>query len=173
MIYGNATVRRNLVIHLDYGEDVFESLQAIIAREEIHSGVIVSGYGTLNRCRYHSITTVGLPPKDGIVTLEGPFELMSIDGVIAGGKLHAHFMAGDIDRTFGGHLEPGNRVLYLCDVVIAEFAEGNLTFETSPHGLRLLAVQNGHKEPGLAVELDGEGRSRVTGPASGWGTDGK
>lgn len=169
MKYGTAAIRRHIVVHLDYGEDMYESLTEVIQREGIINGAIVSGFGTFDRVRYHAIGTVGLPPKDMFRVVEGPYELMSVDGVIAGGKLHAHFVAGDLEHAVGGHLEPGCRVLYLAEVVMAEYEGIDMSFEIEQStGLRLLAIRGGHDEPGPAVEIAPDGQPSVTGRTKGW-----
>lgn len=158
MIYGNGSIRRTIVAHLDHGEDVLESLKRIVRAEGIKNGVILNGYGTLNRCRFHSVAAVGFPPKDEFYTVEGPFELLSLSGTIANGEIHVHVEVADKDHAFGGHLEPGSRVLYLCDVAIAELGDIDMAFEVRPKtGLKLLTVKPGREETGPSVEADERG----------------
>jgi uncharacterized protein len=38
------------------------------------------------------------------------------------GFFHSHITVADRERAFGGHLEKGTRVLYLCNIVLAELA---------------------------------------------------
>ncbi|MEW6045452.1 MAG: PPC domain-containing DNA-binding protein [Bacillota bacterium] len=153
MVFGTGSIRRVVVIHLDRGEDVLESLRQIVRAEQIRNGVILTGYGTLDRFSYHAVTTAGLPPQDRFVTVERPLEIVGIHGVIADGEIHAHIAVADLERGFGGHLEPGCRVLYLCDVVIGEVDGVDMRFETRPEtGLRLLNVSPGHEVPGPRID---------------------
>lgn len=169
MNYGNAAIGRTVVVHLDRGEDVLESLRQIVAQEGIKHGLILTGYGTLDRVRFHSVTTNGLPPKDVFLTTEAPLEVLAITGSIAGGEIHAHITVADLEKSFGGHLEPGCRVLYLCDVVLAELDGVELAFETRPAtGLRLLTVKGGREEAGPAVAVSPDGQAQPAGPSQGW-----
>ncbi|MFZ5437006.1 MAG: PPC domain-containing DNA-binding protein [Bacillota bacterium] len=174
MKYGNASLGKTFVIHLDRDEDLLESLREFVASQGIRNGVILSGFGTLDRCRLHAISTAGLPPRDEFTTVEGPLELVGIDGVIANGDIHAHFEVANLKGSFGGHLEPGCRVLYLCDLVVAEIDNVDMAFETCPEtGLRLLSVRPGYEKVGPSVELDGEGKVIGLGRAMGWRRDAK
>lgn len=172
--YGNASVGRTLIVHLDRGEDLLESLRECVESQGIHNGVILTGFGTLDRCRLRAITTTSFPPEDQFTTVEGPLELVSIDGVIAGGEIHAHFEVAGPKGCFGGHLELGCRVLYLCDIVIGEINNVDLTFERcSKTGLRLLSIKPGCEETGPSVELDDNGQVAGISRATGWDEDGK
>jgi predicted DNA-binding protein with PD1-like motif len=52
--------------------------------------------------------------------MDGPLEINSVSGVIADGRLHAHISVSNGKGTYGGHLEPGSRILYLAEIVVAE-----------------------------------------------------
>lgn len=170
MMYGSGSIKRILTIHLDYDEDVLASLEEVVKNEGIKNGAMLSGIGTLSRCRYHAVTTTSLPPHDGFYVREGPIELVSADGVIAGGVLHLHFMATDYqERAFGGHLELGCRTLYLCEFVVAEFTGPEMSFEVRRDtGLRLLSIEGGETAPGPAVEFDTAGKPVSAGRAADW-----
>lgn len=49
---------------------------------------------------------------------EDPFELLSLSWVIASSEPHVHAMISDVRSAYGGHLEHGSRVLYLCEIAI-------------------------------------------------------
>lgn len=169
MRYGNASLGKTHVIHLDKDEDLLESMREYVKSKGIRNGVILTGFGTLDRCRFHAITTTGLPPHDEFVTVEGPLEVVGIDGIIANGEIHAHYEVANLDGSFGGHLEPGCRVLYLCEVVIAELDGIDMTFEVCPKTkLRLLSVKSGSEEVGPSVDLDEDGNVLGMGRAKGW-----
>lgn len=169
MIYGNASIKRTVVVHLDRGEDLLESLRQIVAAEGIRNGLILTAYGTLDRVRFHSVMTNALPPSDTFITVEAPLEVLSVTGSIAGGEIHAHITVADLEKSFGGHLEPGCRVLYLCDLVLAELEGTELAFETRPAtGLRLLTVKGGTEAVGPAVAVSPDGTARAAGVSRGW-----
>lgn len=108
-----------IALRLDQGEDVLEAISAAARQHEVHTGIVLSAIGTLDRARLHFITHTGYPPKDEIVQYEGPIELVSIDGLIAEYTPHLHTCISIGETTYMGHLEPGCRVLYLAEIAIA------------------------------------------------------
>ena len=154
VIYNSAKIKRTIVIHLQMGEDVLESIKAIITKEGIKSGLVLTGYGTLDIARFHYITHTNLPPTDKFKIMRGPLELISMHGVIASGEPHIHFTFSDDEKAYGGHLEPGCRTLYLCDIVIAELEDIDMTFVVDPNTkLRGLTMEPKIEEPGVIVEV--------------------
>lgn len=118
-VFSGGRVREMIALRLDQGEDVLGSIEAVAKEKDIHTGVVVSGIGTLDRARLHHITHTGYPPKDRFVEYEGPIELLSIDGIIAEHAPHLHTCISIEETTYMGHLEPGCRVLYLAEIAIA------------------------------------------------------
>ena len=108
-----------IALRLDRGDDVLESIAAAARSRDVHSGLVLSGIGTLDRARLHHITHTGYPPQDAIVAYEGPIELVSISGFIADYTPHLHTCLSICETTYLGHLEPGGRVLYLAEIAIA------------------------------------------------------
>jgi len=129
-----------VVVGLRPGELLLESLHEAIRKHDIRNGVVVSGIGTLRKCRMHYITHTDFPPKDEIFTLEDPLELLSVSGVIADGEphLHAVVLHGG-SETYGGHLEPGCEVAYLAEIVIHKFNKLEMARHFDPNcGVKLL-----------------------------------
>jgi predicted DNA-binding protein with PD1-like motif len=119
---------RLFVLRLDQGDFVLESINELIKKEEIKDGVIVSGIGTLDYCTLHMVMTTGYPPVEHYEKWEDkPLELVSVDGVIADGIPHLHTVVSDHQKAYAGHLEPGCRILYLGEIVKAEFVGTELT----------------------------------------------
>jgi len=116
-------VLRTLIVRFDYGDLLLEGIEEVIASEGIETGYVTGGIGTFDRCRMHMITTTGFPPEDRIVEMDGPIELIGLQGLIADGQAHLHVTVSDTDRAYGGHLEPGCRVLYLGEVRIDVLSE--------------------------------------------------
>ena len=115
-------------VYMEYGDDFHECIERAARQKGVQSGVVLSGVGTFDVARIHHILHTEFPPEDKFVTLEGPIELCSVDGIIADYRPHMHCtMALRGDELFAGHLEPGCRVLYLAEAVIARFAGKELT----------------------------------------------
>ena len=124
-------VLRTLIVRFDFGDLLLEGLLEVIRSEGIETGYVTGAVGTFDRCRMHMITTTGFPSQDKVVEMEGPIELIALQGFIAGGEPHLHVTVSDTERAYGGHLEPGCRVLYLGEVRIDVLTEKG--FKRLPH----------------------------------------
>ena len=109
------------VLRLDRGDYLLENIENFIKSKNINNAVVLSAIGTLDNCVMHMVMTTTLPPVDNFVKWEDkPLEISSIDGIIANGIPHLHMTVSDHEYACAGHLEYGCRVLYLCEIVIAE-----------------------------------------------------
>jgi len=109
------------VLRLDRGDFLLESIEEFVKEKNINNAVVLSGIGTLDYCVLHMVTTTGLPPVNHFEKWEDkPLEIASIDGIIADGRPHLHMTVSDHQFAYAGHLEHGCRILYLCELVIAE-----------------------------------------------------
>jgi uncharacterized protein len=143
--FSAASAATTHIIRLDPGEDVLGTLHEYIKTSEIHTGAVVSGIGTLDRCRMHLVTTTDYPPQEIFPIWDGvPLELVAMQGVIADGEPHIHITVASPDGAFGGHLEPGCRVLYLSEIVVLEFVTHALTRSPDSHGVPHLEATRPH-----------------------------
>jgi predicted DNA-binding protein with PD1-like motif len=112
---------RTIVVRLEPGDDVLGSIIEAIQANEIADGYVASGIGTLDHCVLHMIMTTGYPAVEHFAEWHDlPLELASIDGIIAEGIPHLHTVVSNDKQAWGGHLEPGCRILYLGEAVIQE-----------------------------------------------------
>jgi len=140
MEHGRLQIKDVVVIGLAPGELVLESIEAIVEKEGIKDAVILTGFGTLSQVHLHWVTTTGFPPVEHFERYEGPFELLALHGVIAGGEPHIHAVVSDTRHAYGGHLEKGNKVLYLCEIVIGVLEGASMKREMTSQGVRLLKI---------------------------------
>jgi predicted DNA-binding protein with PD1-like motif len=120
-IFTNGAFGEVHVLRLDRGDYLLEGIESFIQSENITNAVVLSAIGTLDYCVMHMVTTTGLPPVDHFVKWEDkPLEIASVDGIIADGAPHLHMTVSDCEYAYAGHLEHGCRILYLCELVIAE-----------------------------------------------------
>lgn len=137
--FAGGRITEVIALRLDRGDDVLESISSFAQRADLHTGVVLSGIGTLERARLHYITHTGFPPEDRFIEYEGPIELLSIDGLIAAGLPHLHTCISIADTTYMGHLEPGCRVLYLAEIAIGRLEGLRLCRRPHPEtGVNLL-----------------------------------
>jgi predicted DNA-binding protein with PD1-like motif len=108
-----------VVVALRYGDGLLESLREVARRADIHTGVVISGIGSLRKGRIHTVVTNQYPPKDEYIQLEGPLEIAQFGGIIADYQPHVHINIMTLDRMYlGGHLEDGCEILALAEITI-------------------------------------------------------
>jgi predicted DNA-binding protein with PD1-like motif len=107
-----------VLIMLDRGDLMLESLQEVVTKEGINTAAITGGIGSFSRIHLHTITTTGFPTADKFWNFTGPIELASVQGSVIGGDVHAHISVYDWDskQVYIGHLEPGSEVAYRAEV---------------------------------------------------------
>jgi uncharacterized protein len=108
-----------VIVSLGYSDLLLESLREVARQAEIHTGVIMTGLGSLTKGRIHYVVTNVMPPQDRFVDLPGPLEIVGFSGIIAGYEPHVHIGLQDKDgRSYGGHLEEGCEILTLSEISI-------------------------------------------------------
>jgi predicted DNA-binding protein with PD1-like motif len=118
---------RFVALRLNPGEDVLLSLRATVAEQGIRNAAILSGVGSLDRYHFHVVKTTNMPPGNTFVRGEGPFDILTVTGLVVNGQVHAHITFSNTELAMGGHLEEGCRVLTFAVVMMAEAVDVNLT----------------------------------------------
>jgi predicted DNA-binding protein with PD1-like motif len=140
-VFPGGAVAEVLALRLDRGEDVLASLETLAKERDIHTGIVLSGVGTLDRARLHHITNTGDRAEHVFAEYEGPIELVSIEGIIADRVPHLHACIAIRDTTYMGHLEPGCRVLRLAEIAVARVNGLSLCRRVNPDtGISLLGL---------------------------------
>ena len=109
---------RTFMVSFRRGDYVIEELRAMFEREGIDAALITSGIGSFDVCKLHTITNTGLPPEERYMALEGPIEVGSLQGSVAGGEPHIHIVVHDVarDEMHVGHLEEGSRCCFRLEL---------------------------------------------------------
>lgn len=118
---------RVIILELERGENIIESIEGVLAKEDIKNAYIASGIGSIRHLEYHRPTTMEEITVDEYLSYDEPFELGCISGTIIDGKTHLHFSAASKDSIQIGHLEKGTEVLYLVEITIVELTGYQLT----------------------------------------------
>jgi len=140
-IFPGGRIAEVVTLRLERGDDVLASIEKAAKESDVHTGIVISGAGTLDRARLHHVTHTRYPPKERFVEYEGPIELLSIDGIIAEYAPHLHTCISIEETTYMGHLEPGCRVLYLAEIAIARLEDVRLARRKDPDtGVNQLTV---------------------------------
>lgn len=119
MIARGARAGRIVVVRLAYGDRLLESLQEICRREKIRNGVILTGFGSLTDVSVTGVLGPRFPPRR-FFNRRRPrgVEILAMAGVIADYHVHCHLVLATRAGAFGGHLEPGCRVMSLAEIAL-------------------------------------------------------
>lgn len=115
----SSDVQRIVVVRLKYGTDMLDGLKQAVAREKIKNGVILSGFGSVTAYHVHVVGNTTFPPKDIFTKQGGPYDLLTVSGLIMDGRVHAHITLATPQRVIGGHLEPGTSVFTFTNISVA------------------------------------------------------
>jgi predicted DNA-binding protein with PD1-like motif len=59
-----------------------------------------------------------------VKNLTGPADIVSMNGYVIDGRVHAHIAFAGADKAFGGHLEPGTNVFTFAIVTLGVLKDG-------------------------------------------------
>jgi predicted DNA-binding protein with PD1-like motif len=118
---------RYIALRLDPGDDLLLSLRAAVRENGIQNAAILSGVGSLDRYHYHVVKTTNMPPGNVFEQGEGPFDILTVTGLVVNGEVHAHVAFSDTKGAYGGHIEEGCRVLTFAVIVMAEAPDVDFT----------------------------------------------
>ena len=103
--------QRVLVFRFKYNADLLAGMEAMVKQHRIKNAVILAGAGSVRDYHVHSVSNRTLPSKN-IFTKDptAPADIVSMNGYIINGAIHAHMTMTTGEKAFGGHLEPGTNV---------------------------------------------------------------
>lgn len=103
--------QRVLVFRFKYDTDLLSGIEKMVKQHKIKNAVILAGAGSVRNYHIHSVSNRTLPSKN-IFTKDAsaPADIVSMNGYIINGAIHAHMTMTNGDKAFGGHLEPGTTV---------------------------------------------------------------
>lgn len=117
---------RLVVINLERGDLLLESIRNALDSYGIRDAVVVSAIGSLSKVVLHRVTGYEVEPVDEFVTLEKPMELASLQGIVVDGHPHFHMVVSDLEQAYTGHLEEGTTALYLVEISLLELTNVDL-----------------------------------------------
>jgi len=120
-----------VIVSLGYGDLLLESISQVARQADIHTGVLMTGIGSLSYGRIHSVITNDMPPQDRFFDLPGPLEVVGFRGIIANYEPHIHISLMDkAGQFYGGHLEAGCSILTLAEISILRVSDLRLIRHT-------------------------------------------
>ena len=106
---------RTLALRLRPGQDLKRELVALVERERVMAGYVLTCVGSLDRL------ALRLAGADRRHEATGLFEIVGLVGTLGLAGVHLHLAASDADgRTVGGHLVDGCVVRTTAEIVVAD-----------------------------------------------------
>jgi predicted DNA-binding protein with PD1-like motif len=116
---------RVLVLRFKNQADLLAGLERMVKEHKIRNAVILSGIGSVRSYHYHTVSNGTFPSRNIFVkNPTGPADIVSMNGYVIDGRVHAHITLADPDRAFGGHLEAGTSVFTFAVVTVGVFKDG-------------------------------------------------
>ena len=116
---------RVLVLRFKYQADLLAGLEAMVKQHKIKNAVILAGAGSVRNYQIHSVSNRTFPSKNTYVKdPPAPADIISMNGYVIDGKIHAHMTMANSEKAFGGHLEPGTDVFTFAIVTIGVLGDG-------------------------------------------------
>jgi predicted DNA-binding protein with PD1-like motif len=118
---------RIVVLRFKYNADLLAGLTQMAKQEHIQNGVILSGIGSVRGYQMHQVTNRTLPVQEMYESNPtGPADLVSMNGYVINGRIHAHMTLGTPGKTMAGHLEPGTAVFTFAIITIGVMNDADL-----------------------------------------------
>lgn len=116
---------RILVLRFKYQADLLAGIESMVKQQKIRNGVILAGAGSVRNYQIHSVSNRTFPSKNTYTKDPiAPADIVSMNGYIINGTIHAHMTMTTADKAFGGHLEPGTNVFTFAIVTVGVFGDG-------------------------------------------------
>lgn len=116
---------RVVVLRFKYKVDLLQTLERMVKKHDIRNAVILSAAGSVRNYHVHSVSN-RVFPSENIYTKDPtkPADLVSMNGYVIDGRIHAHMTLTDENHAFGGHLEPGTNVFTFAIITLGVFEDG-------------------------------------------------
>jgi predicted DNA-binding protein with PD1-like motif len=116
---------RVIIWRFKFGADMLAGIQKMVKEEKIKNAVILSGAGSVRNYQVHQVSNRDFPSKNMFVTdPTAPADLISMNGYIINGAVHAHMTLANPEHAFGGHLEPGTNVFTFAIITVGVLSDG-------------------------------------------------
>jgi hypothetical protein len=118
---------RVIVLRFKYQADLLAGIEKMVQEQKIRSAVILAGAGSVRNYQVHQVSNRTFPSKNMFVQdPTAPADIISMNGYVIDGKVHAHITMATPEHAFGGHLEPGTNVFTFAIVTLGVF-DGDLS----------------------------------------------
>jgi predicted DNA-binding protein with PD1-like motif len=118
---------RVVILRFKYQADLLAGIEKMVKEQKIRNAVILAGAGSVRNYQVHTVSNRTFPSKDTFTQdPSAPADIVSMNGYIIDGRVHAHMTMANPNQAFGGHLEPGTNVFTFAIVTIGVF-DGDLS----------------------------------------------
>ncbi len=110
---------RVVIFRFKFQTDLLAGLNTMMKQNHIQNAVILAGAGSVISYQMHQVSNREFPSKD--MFEQDPTaaaDLVSMNGYVIKGRIHAHMTLANPEKAFGGHLEPGTRVFTFAIVTV-------------------------------------------------------
>ena len=118
-------IERVVIMRFKYQADLLAGIEEMVKKEKVKNAVFLSGIGSVRNYHVHSVSNRTFPSKN-VFTKDSsaPADIVSINGYVIDGKVHAHMTMTDSTKAFGGHIEPGTNVFTFAIVTLGVLSDG-------------------------------------------------
>jgi uncharacterized protein len=114
--------QRILVLRFKNQTDLLAGLQKMVKEQKVKNAVILAGIGSVRNYQVHTVSNRDFPSKNLFVKdASSPADIVSVNGYIVNGEVHAHMTMTDPDKAFGGHIEPETNVFTFAAITLGVF----------------------------------------------------
>ena len=115
-------LQRVVVLRFKYQADLLAGIEKMVKEQKIKNAVFLSGIGSVRNYHIHAVSNRTFPSKN-VFTKDptAPADIVSINGYVIDGRVHAHMTLTNEEKAFGGHIEPGNSVFTFAIVTLGVF----------------------------------------------------
>jgi predicted DNA-binding protein with PD1-like motif len=120
----NTKFERVVILRFKYKADLLGGMEKMIKQEGIKNAVILSAAGSVRNYHIHSVSNREFP-SENIYTKDptDPADIVSMNGYVIGGRIHAHMTMTNGRHAFGGHLEPDTNVFTFAIVTLGVLSD--------------------------------------------------
>jgi predicted DNA-binding protein with PD1-like motif len=113
---------RVLVLRFKFDTDLLAGIEKMVKQEKIRNAVILAAAGSVRGYQVHQVSNRTFPSKNMYEKdPTAPADLISMNGYVIDGAVHAHMTLANPEEAFGGHLEPGTSVFTFAIVTLGVF----------------------------------------------------
>lgn len=112
-----------VLLRLNNGDDILESLRTFVADNQIDNALFLNAFGSVTHYHFHVVADGNLPPAEAYPKGEKALDIVAMSGAVLNGRVHGHITFTDDKIALGGHLEPGCKVLTFAMIYLGILAD--------------------------------------------------